>query len=116
MSADIYAFARPKLTVQAKGQFPEGSASRKFEVLEGSQAVYEASPGIHFKRDSKVRKELISKGILKYDARTNFYQFKQNYTFSSASRAAGVIIDGNCSGLKYWKKLKAGEDQKFGGR
>lgn len=102
--------AVPKLTfgfrsrnAQAFGRLlPDG----RFTVLADSTAVKESSATE--KRDREERDSLVQQGILIDTGETNLLRFVDDYTFTSASRAAGVIRDGNVSGPENWIEHRSG--------
>jgi len=85
--------------IEARGFYrPEG-----FIVRAGSQAVREELPSIkHFL--SELRRSLVEQGVLKDEG--SVYRFTQDYTFSSPSTAAGVILARPANGRIEWKDAK----------
>lgn len=94
----------PKLTfryrsgdAQASGRLlPDGG----FVVLAGSTAVRESSASD--KRDREERDSLVRRGVLVGTEKPNLLRFTKDYSFTSPSRAAGVVRDGNVSGPQNW--------------
>jgi hypothetical protein len=70
-------------------------------VLAKSEAVFEIAPHALDGGIDILRKSLESQGILK--AENGHLVFTKNYTFSSPSAAAGVIIGGSADGRLQWK-------------
>ena len=81
-------------------------ASQGFVVRSGSQATATTVPSMaqHVRGMYDLRQELISKGVLVMQA--GLYQFTQDYTFSSPSTAASVLLGRSANGRVEWK----GED------
>jgi 5-methylcytosine-specific restriction protein B len=71
-----------------------------FLVRKGSTAMREGSP--NEKRDRPARDQLVERGILVPDENSALFRFSVDHVFSSASRAAGVVIDGNSNG-SHWR-------------
>ncbi len=71
-----------------------------FLVRSGSTAMRDGSPQV--KRDRVERDRLIAAGVLVPDENPALFRFSADYTFSSQSVAAGVVIDGNSNG-SHWK-------------
>ncbi len=100
----VHAFKSQELFLRSKGieargvYRPEG-----FVVRAGSQALKEELPSIHHYL-SELRHSLIEQGVLK--AEKNIYRFAQDYTFSSPSTAAGVILARPANGRTEWKDAK----------
>jgi len=82
----------------------------EFKVLAGSTAMRRGSASV--KRDEEVRNGLVRNGTMVPDVDPRLYRFSRDHTFSSASKAAGVIKDGNASGLTLWKDESAGKNLK----
>jgi hypothetical protein len=96
--------AGPVLTCKGKGVQATGyEASQGFVVRAGSQAAVETSSAIseHFGSASALRQELISNGVLALA--NGFYQFTQDYSFSSPSTAATIVLGRNAAGRIEWK-------------
>jgi hypothetical protein len=55
---------------------------------------------------------LLRDGILVPDDDASLYRFAIDWPFSSCSKAAGVIKDGNASGPSLWKDAKTGKSLK----
>src|SRR5690554_2335749 len=71
-----------------------------FVVLEGSRARADETGSIH-DYISDMRKQLIERGVMV--ARTNGYEFTQDYRFGSPSTAAGVLVGGTANGRLAWR-------------
>jgi len=97
---------RPE-TAQAYGR-PLGDG--EFIVLAGSTAMRRGSPNV--KRDAYERDSLVRAAILIPDTDPGLYRFSKDYVFTSSSKAAGVIKDGNASGPSLWKEVKGGNSLK----
>lgn len=94
--SDIFVF-RPE-NAQAYGRpLPDG----RFVVLEGSTAMRNGTPLV--KRDLAERDALVRSGVLVPDRDPRLYRFARDHVFGSASKAAGVVKDGNASGPQLWK-------------
>jgi hypothetical protein len=105
-TSDLLFVFRPQ-AAQAYGRpLPDG----RFLVCEGSTAMRSGSPLI--KRDLPDRDALLRKGILVPDGDPLLYRFTQDHAFSSSSKAAGVIKDGNASGPQLWLHVKSGKSLK----
>jgi len=72
-----------------------------FVVRQGSTAMREGSPDK--KRDRPERDRLVAEGVLVPDENPALFRFDVDHVFSSPSRAAGVIIDGNSNG-SHWRR------------
>jgi hypothetical protein len=83
--------------VKAKGYQNAG----EFVVLANSKAVLQIAPHALAGRIDIFRKSLESQRILKVE--NGRLIFTQNYSFSSPSAAAGVIIGGEADGRLQWK-------------
>lgn len=75
-------------------------------VLKGSTAMRSGSPAV--KRDEAYRDELVRQGILRVSSDPELYEFTVDHEFDSASRAAGVVKDGNSSGPQQWRNPETG--------
>ncbi|MBY5422297.1 DUF4357 domain-containing protein [Rhizobium leguminosarum] len=96
---------RPE-AAQAFGRpLPDG----RFLVLKDSTAMRSGSPNV--KRDAQDRDRLVREGVLVPDG-DNRYRFTRDHAFSSSSKAAGIIKDGNASGPSLWKHVKSGRSLK----
>jgi hypothetical protein len=82
----------------------------EFLILKDSTAMRRGSPRV--KRDDLDREQLLRDGILVPDADASLYRFAIDWPFSSCSKAAGVIKDGNASGPSLWKDAKTGKSLK----
>lgn len=101
-TSDLLFVFRPQ-AAQAYGRpLPDG----RFLICEGSTAMRSGSPLV--KRDLPDRDALLRKGVLVPDGNPLLYRFTQDHAFSSSSKAAGVIKDGNASGPQLWKHTKTG--------
>jgi hypothetical protein len=93
-----------ELILKAKGIEGRGFDTAKgFVVRAGSQAVKEEVPSIHAFL-SELRRSLREKGVLQDTG--NFYRLTQDYTFSSPSTAAGVLLGRSANGRIEWKDKK----------
>ncbi|HWJ75033.1 MAG TPA: DUF4357 domain-containing protein [Kaistia sp.] len=79
-------------------------ANRGFLVLAGSTAIKDSSATK--KRDREERERLVRQGVLVDHGR--LLVFVRDQEFTSASRAAGIIKDGNASGPQLWIDIKSG--------
>lgn len=96
--------ASPVLTCKGKGVQATGyEASQGFVVKAGSQAVAEAVPSMaqHVRGMYDVRQALIANGVLALEA--GLYRFTQDYSFSSPSTAAAVVLGRSANGRIEWK-------------
>lgn len=90
------------LVLKAKGltargtRLPDGS----FVVFQGSMADGEVQPTCP-PYVKKLRSELVKRGVLKPE--NSGFRFSSDYTFSSPSQAACVVLGGSANGLAYWK-------------
>ncbi|RWN61242.1 DUF4357 domain-containing protein [Mesorhizobium sp.] len=92
---------------QAHGRvLPDGG----FMVLAGSTAVKDSSATK--KRDREERDRLVRHGILAATGDSKLLKFTRDHEFTSASRAAGIIKDGNASGPQLWIEIKSGKSLK----
>lgn len=94
----------PVLTCKGKGVQATGyEASQGFVVRAGSQAVADAVPSmsLHVRGMYDLRQELIGNGVL--GLRGGLYQFTQDYSFSSPSTAAAVVLGRSANGRIEWK-------------
>lgn len=92
---------RHELQVQAKGITAKGYDSPQgFVVLKDSQAVSEEVPSLHHSV-SNFRKHLLASGVL--TTQGSLYVFAQDYTFTSPSTAASVILGRMSNGRIEWK-------------
>ena len=69
----------------------------------GSQAVAGTVPSMaqYVRGMFDLRQELINNGVLAMQG--ELYQFTQDYSFSSPSTAAGVVLGRNANGRVEWK-------------
>eukprot|EP01030_Chromulinospumella_sphaerica_P007138 gene7138-6981_t len=96
--------ASPVLTCKGKGVQATGyEASQGFVVRAGSQAVADTVPSmaLHVRGMFDLRQELIGNGVL--DLQGGLYQFTQDYSFSSPSTAAAVVLGRSANGRIEWK-------------
>jgi hypothetical protein len=96
--------AGPVLTCKGKGVQATGyEASQGFVVRGGSQAVADTVPSMaqHVRGMYDLRQELISNGVLAMQGA--LYQFTQDYSFSSPSTAAAVVLGRSANGRVEWK-------------
>lgn len=96
--------ASPVLTCKGKGVQATGyEASQGFVVREGSQAVLDTVPSmaLHVRGMYDLRQELIGNGVLGLQG--GLYQFTQDYSFSSPSTAAAVVLGRSANGRIEWK-------------
>lgn len=110
----IYAFEQPKratnsvqqetLYIEAKGIQSRGyESSQGFVVLSGSQAMLEEQPSAatHARGAVELRTELKESGVIKVEG--NSLVFTQDFSFSSPSTAASVILGRAANGRTEWK-------------
>jgi hypothetical protein len=110
----IYAFEQPKRTtnntqtetlyVDAKGIQARGyESSQGFIVLSGSQALIDEQPSAatHARGAVELRIELKERGVIKVEG--NALVFTQDFSFSSPSTAASVILGRAANGRTEWK-------------
>ena len=96
--------ASPVLTCKGKGVQATGyEASQGFVVRAGSQAVADTVPSmaLHVRGMFDLRQELIGNGVLGLQG--GIYQFTQDYSFSSPSTAAAVVLGRSANGRIEWK-------------
>ena len=96
--------AGPVLTCKGKGVQATGyEASQGFVVRAGSQAVADTVPSmaLHVRGMYDLRQELIGNGVLGLQG--GLYQFTQDYSFSSPSTAAAVVLGRSANGRIEWK-------------
>jgi hypothetical protein len=95
----------PVLTCKGKGVQATGyEASQGFIVLAGSQAATNSAPSMeqHVRGIFDLRQELISNGVLA--TQNGCHLFTQDYTFSSPSSAAAVVLGRSANGRIEWKE------------
>lgn len=100
----VAAKASPVLSCKGKGVLASGyEASQGFVVKAGSQAVAESVPSMqqHVRGMYDVRQELIANGVL--TMADGLYRFSQDYSFSSPSTAAAVVLGRSANGRIEWK-------------
>jgi hypothetical protein len=92
------------LTLKAKGITASGIDSPQgFVVRAGATAVKKEVPSIHAFM-TELRKTLVKNGVLVDNGNT--YRLTQDYTFSSPSTAAGVLLGRSANGRREWKDAK----------
>jgi hypothetical protein len=105
----LYAFEKPRratvrretLYVKARGVRAQGEdAAGGFVVLKGSQASASEVPSIHAYLIG-LRRDLVAQGVLVPDGEN--LRFTQDYTFTSPSTAAGVILGRSANGRIEWQ-------------
>lgn len=100
----VAAKASPVLSCKGKGALASGyEASQGFVVKAGSQAVAESVPSMqqHVRGMFDLRQELIANGVLALAE--GLYRFTQDYSFSSPSTAAAVVLGRSANGRIEWK-------------
>jgi hypothetical protein len=100
----VAAKASPVLSCKGKGVLASGyEASQGFVVKAGSQAVTETVPSMqqHVRGMFDLRQELIANGVLALA--DGLYRFTQDYSFSSPSTAAAVVLGRSANGRIEWK-------------
>jgi hypothetical protein len=100
----VTAKASPMLICKGKGVQASGyEASQGFVVKAGSQAVAESVPSmqLHVRGMFDVRQQLITNGVLALA--DGLYRFTQDYSFSSPSTAAAVVLGRSANGRIEWK-------------
>ena len=96
--------ASPVLTCKGKGVQATGyEASQGFVVRTGSQAVADTVPSmaLHVRGMYDLRQELIGNGVLGLHG--GRYRFTQDYSFSSPSTAAAVVLGRSANARIEWK-------------
>jgi hypothetical protein len=105
----IMAFEKPQtqsadqstLYLEQRGAHGRGhEASQGFIVHAGSTARTDTVDSIPT-HVVDLRKELVQQGVLKPSS--DHYQVTQDFTFSSPSAAAAVLVGGSCNGRTAWK-------------
>lgn len=117
----VAAKASPVLSCKGKGVLASGyEASQGFVVKSGSQAVAESVPSMqqHVRGMFDLRQELVANGVLALA--DGLYRFTQDYSFSSPSTAAAVVLGRSANGRIEWKDaqgrtLKALQEAEAGG-
>jgi hypothetical protein len=102
----------PLLSCSGKGVVAQGYESTQgFVVNAGSKAVLSSVPSMqeHVKGMFDLREDLIKNGVLA--DKVQYYEFSQDYTFSSPSTAAAVVLGRSANGRIEWKD-KAGRTLK----
>jgi len=93
-----------RLLINTKGVKAKGYESTSgFVVCEGSQAVLKAVPSMktHVRGMYDIREKLISTGVL--SPADKYYRFTQDYSFSSPSTAAAIVMGRSANGRVEWK-------------
>lgn len=101
---NVVSKASPLLSCKGKGVQASGyEASQGFVVKAGSQAVAETVPSMqqHVRGMFDVRQEQIANGVLVLS--DGLYRFTQDYSFSSPSTAAAVVLGRSANGRIEWK-------------
>jgi Domain of unknown function (DUF4357) len=111
--ATLYQLTRKEKGITARGY----DKAEGFVVLAGSKANKENLPAATSSLRSR-RDTLVKQGLLVPDG--EFLKFTQDYTFTSSSQAASVVLGGNASGPAEWKDdlgrtLKENEQAAIGG-
>jgi len=92
------------LTCQGKGVIATGyDTPQGFVVKSGSFAASEEARSLsaYFPNLSKLRSELLSRGVLMSES--NRLRFAQDYTFNSPSQASSVVLANSSNGRVDWK-------------
>jgi hypothetical protein len=93
----------------ARGADAQGEpTSDGFVVLKGSKAAGSTVTSMT-QNFLSLRQRLIEKGVIKYMG--EYYEFPEDYIFSSPSTAAAMVLGRNANGLTEWK-LKDGKTLK----
>jgi hypothetical protein len=101
------ALTAPELTCKGKGLVARGYESTQgFVVKAGSQVAGHIVPSMaeHLPGMLVKRQELIDLGVLAQQG--NDYVFTQDYTFSSRSTAASVVLGRSANGRVEWKDVQ----------
>lgn len=96
--------ASPVLSCKGKGVLASGyESSQGFVVKTGSQAVADSVPSMkqHVHGMFDLRQELVANGVLVLA--DGLYRFTQDYSFSSPSTAAAVVLGRSANGRVEWK-------------
>jgi len=94
------------LNCTGKGVSATGFESNQgFVVRQGSRAALDTAPSMkeHVRGMFDLRMDLISNGVLLRDG--DMYTFTQDYTFSSPSTAAAIVLGRSANGRVEWKDL-----------
>jgi hypothetical protein len=100
----VAAKASPVLSCKGKGVLASGyESSQGFVVKTGSQAVANSVPSMkqHVRGMFDLRQELLANGVLVLA--DGLYRFTQDYSFSSPSTAAAVVLGRSANGRVEWK-------------
>lgn len=95
---------RDNLFIDAKGIQAKGyESSQGFIVISGSQAILEEQPSAatHARGAVELRAELKERGVIKVEG--SALVFTQDFSFSSPSTAASVILGRAANGRTEWK-------------
>ncbi len=95
---------KSQLFLNSKGVSADGFESTGgFVVCKGSQAVLESVPSMktHVRGMYDIRKKLIESGVLQKE--DTCFRFSQDYSFSSPSTAAAVVMGRSANGRIEWK-------------
>lgn len=97
----LQASESPSLFLRSRGIEAQGTDGVDgFVVRQGSQAAKEETPSCHgFLRE--LRRSLLDQGVLADAGRV--FEITQDYTFSSPSNAAGVLLGRASNGRTEWK-------------
>jgi hypothetical protein len=104
LAAAPAAAAQASLVCKGKGIAAHGyEATQGFVVKAGSQAVGEAVPSMqqHVRGMYDLRQELIGNGVLERNG--DHFRFAQDFSFSSPSTAAAVVLGRSANGRIEWK-------------
>jgi hypothetical protein len=103
-AAPIESRRQARLTAKGKGAVAFGYESTQgFVVEKGSQAVGSEAPSMqeHVRGMYDLRRELINNGVLA--PKGDGYEFSQDYTFTSPSLAAAIVLGRSANGRVEWK-------------
>lgn len=103
----VAAKASPVLSCKGKGVLASGyEASQGFVVKAGSQAVADTSEAMaqYVQSAFALRQVLIANGVLTLVE--GLYRFTQDYSFSSPSTAAAVVLGRSAAGRIEWKDAR----------
>lgn len=103
-SAETNTATVTRLFCSGKGLKAEGYESNQgFIVKANSQASVEMTPSMleQMRGIVDLRQDLISNGVLEQTG--NHFVFKQNYSFSSPSTAAAIVLGRSANGRVEWK-------------
>ena len=103
-SSSLNNASAPLLNCRGKGLEAKGFESTQgFVVKAGSQAMLEVVPSMqeHARVAYDKRQEVIENGVLKPSA--SCYVFDQDYSFTSPSMAAAIVLGRSANGRVEWK-------------